>query len=377
MDTITHILLGAVTAQLGFRQRLGAGATLAAAAAAGSPDLDILLAPAVDSYAPSIDAVQHLLAHRGITHSVVGVPLLALGVALAWRYLRRRRLRREAASAAGLGEAGGAGGVAPIAAGAVPFGLMFLCALVGVASHPLLDWCTPYGTELLLPFTDHNFALGVISNFDIFFTPLLVVTLLACFLIRRIRRGPAVRATLAVGWAGMLLAVAYMGTGAVLREKVMADVRGRPEAREAVRIDAYPGLGGLFLWRVVIETPEEWIVMRRRPLFGKVGLPREQRAAKVDDAWVRRAEELPEVREYAWSALGLMRAESERVDGHHVVVFYDLRYAARMESVGSLWPLRVTFDNEGRLLEVQRAHELPRGTVSEMMSRFWSDLWGE
>ena len=43
MDTITQGLLGAVTAQLGFRQRIGRETTWVAAAAGIMPDLDILI----------------------------------------------------------------------------------------------------------------------------------------------------------------------------------------------------------------------------------------------------------------------------------------------------------------------------------------------
>ena len=45
MDTITQGLLGAATAQLGFRRKLGRGATWAAALTAMLPDLDIFAAP--------------------------------------------------------------------------------------------------------------------------------------------------------------------------------------------------------------------------------------------------------------------------------------------------------------------------------------------
>jgi inner membrane protein len=407
MDTVTHILLGAVTAQLGFRQRLGAGATWAAAIAAASPDVDVLIDRAIGAHGAQFVAIHHLLAHRGLTHSVLGVPVLALAVAGAWLYLRRRRLRREAEvsgkqqNAVIPSERSESRNLAVRNAGcsdtqrdpstslgltapkdppgtsvAATFGLMFLCTLLAAFTHPLLDVCTSYGTEMLLPFSDRRLAVDCIAVVDIFFTPILVFTLLACFLIRRISRGPRPRATLVVGWAGFLLAAAYLAAGGVLHEKAIGEARGLVPASDVVRIDAYPGLGSLFLWRVVIETNDEWIVTRARPLFGEIGPPREQRAPKIDDEWIQRAEALPEVVEYKWFAMGRVRAASSHADGRHIVEFHDMRYAAHMESVNSLWPLHVTFSDDGRLVEMQRVSSLPRETVGEVMGRFWSDIWG-
>lgn len=79
MDTLTHGLLGAAVGAIPWPSRR-TGAESASAARAGIltgvlaaelPDLDYLL--------PARDAVLHTLtAHRGLTHSLVGVPFVAL-----------------------------------------------------------------------------------------------------------------------------------------------------------------------------------------------------------------------------------------------------------------------------------------------------------
>jgi len=65
MEPITHFLTGACLARAGFNRK-AAYATLAMTLAAEAPDLDTLW-----SAGGPVAAVQH---HRGITHTLVGLP---------------------------------------------------------------------------------------------------------------------------------------------------------------------------------------------------------------------------------------------------------------------------------------------------------------
>src|SRR5687768_9409204 len=132
MDTLTHGLLGAALAALPLPRRLEApgsvpvrAALLVSVLAAELPDLDYLL--------PAEDAVLRTLsAHRGFSHSLVAVPVVALAAAL----LTKALFRRSALAA------------------------LYCRALLCVPlAHLLPDLWTGWGTRLLLPFSERRLAL--------------------------------------------------------------------------------------------------------------------------------------------------------------------------------------------------------------------------
>lgn len=95
MDPITQGLLGATTAQLGFRQKLGRSAGWVAAATAMAADLDIFLPTVLSWMGVDVDDQMRVSLHRGLSHSLLAVPLLALPVAWVWwRIVRRGFLKR-------------------------------------------------------------------------------------------------------------------------------------------------------------------------------------------------------------------------------------------------------------------------------------------
>jgi inner membrane protein len=435
MDTITHMLLGATTAQLAFRQRLGRGATWAAVVAAVAPDLDILAGPVLRALGIDTGGGNHLAVHRGLSHSLLMAPVIALPIAAAWWKLRRRRAQREAAGA--ISDVPGNGVPRPVLSGraatrkaearrdetrpgtlpaAASFRLLYACVLVAGLTHPLLDWGTAYGTELLAPITDTRYALSCVPIIDIFYTPMLALTLLACWLVRKAQRirakqrvaqprasawpcisvvqetrprngawpchpaierraeHPSRRATLVIGWAGFLLSLGYLVTGAVLRDRAIDMARALAGGAPILRADAYPALGSIFVWRTVVETDGRWITARIRPL-ARGAPPRQESAPRQTSVWIERAREMPDVRGYAWFAMGVVRATEAGRDGQHVVEFHDMRYGPRPESIDSMWPLQVTFGKQGRPLSAERRPPSTASNRWRILKETWSDLW--
>ena len=125
MDNLTHSLLGLTLAKAGL-ERVSPGATALCVLAANSPDADIIVLAFGDRWT----FLQH---HRGITHAIVGVIVLAFLVPLifyAVEYLwSRSRRRPPATNLKGL----------------------ILASLIVSATHPLLDWTNNYGIRFLLP----------------------------------------------------------------------------------------------------------------------------------------------------------------------------------------------------------------------------------
>ena len=80
MEPVTHFLTGACMGRAGFNRKT-AYATLAMTLAAEAPDLDMFW-----GLRGPVAALEH---HRGITHTLVGAPLMALlvtGVVWFWHH---------------------------------------------------------------------------------------------------------------------------------------------------------------------------------------------------------------------------------------------------------------------------------------------------
>ncbi len=140
MDSITQAALGAAIGQAGFRE-LGRRALLFGAICGTLPDLDSIVFGGADPWA-------RLVAHRGLSHSIVVLPFVAIPLGwVAWRVFGRKGTWLQ----------------------------WVHLAFWGLVTHPLLDTCTTYGTQLLAPFTDQRFSWDTIAIIDAFYTiPLLI-----------------------------------------------------------------------------------------------------------------------------------------------------------------------------------------------------------
>ena len=259
----------------------------------------------------------------------------------------------------------------------MPFWLLYACVLLAVTTHPLLDWCTSYGTQLLAPVTHARFAIDAVPIVDIFYTPLLIVTLLACYLIRKFAPTRSVKATLIVGWTGMLLSVGYLGAGRAMHDMAVSRIRSLAGSGKIIAANAYPAIGSILVWRTTAEKDHEWVIARIRPLHrNNPSPPRLTTAPKMDNEWIRRTMATEDAQVYRWFAMGQIRAAYERVDGKHIVYLHDMRYAGGPDGATSYWPLRVTLDDNGQVLSVERVSSGPRGGRSKFIKQAWKDIWG-
>jgi len=138
MDNITHSLTGLALARAGFN-RFCPHATALLILSANAPDVDIIMA--------ARGALPYFEAHRGYTHCLLGLPVMAGISVLVTAAIFRQRL---------------------------PWLRAWALCCIGVASHLLLDWTNSYGIRLLIPFSSRWFHLDINSLYDGAILPVLV-----------------------------------------------------------------------------------------------------------------------------------------------------------------------------------------------------------
>jgi len=326
MDTITQAMLGAVIGQAGFARSLGPRARVFGALGGLLPDLDVV---AVATHGP----YGELLYHRGVTHSlwfgfVLG-PVLALAVQRG--YVARGR---EPAGALGAWSA------------------LFVLALV---THPLVDWCTPYGTQLLAPFSDRRFALNGVGIIDVFYSLPLAFALAAGF-----ARTLSARARAQLAGIALALTSAYMLYAANLNaslERALA-AQLRSEVGATVRVRAYPTLLQPWLRRVVARADD-------RVRIGWVhtsapGDVRWQEFALASDPRIEALASTPEGRLFSWFAMDDVAGRVREVEDGAVVELDDLRYGVPGDPRLGMWGVRGFFDRSGTLRSAVERFSRPR-----------------
>lgn len=145
MEPVTHFLTGACLGRAGLN-RTTAYATLAATLAAEAPDIDVIA-----SFAGPVTGFAH---HRGITHTLVGAPFMALAVTLIVYAVHR--LRRQPPPTP------------------VRWGWVWLVALIADFSHLVLDLTNNYGLRPFYPFSPRWYSLDIVFIID----PLILLLLI-------------------------------------------------------------------------------------------------------------------------------------------------------------------------------------------------------
>ncbi len=287
MDSLSQLLLGAAVAGAVVPATHRRAAMLAGAALGTLPDLDSFpIALFTD------DPVALMTLHRGFSHSLFVLPLLAWAI---WAFFRRR-----------------GGRVAQAPRG------WFWAIQLALVTHPLLDAFTVYGTQLLWPLPTPPVMWSSMFIIDPGYTLwLLLGAIVAMFAGTR----PLARRALV---AGLVLSCGYLGWSLVAKGMV---------EREAERSLAALGLAdaprfsvpmpfNTLLWRVVAMTPEGFVegehslVADARPIAFR-HYRSEVEALAANDS-------VPAVARLQWFNRGFMKAQVR--DGR--LVLSDLRMGA-------------------------------------------------
>lgn len=311
MDPISQALLGGVVAHAAAGRKLGLRAAGWGALAGAFPDIDV-------AFGLFADDIAQLQLHRGITHSLFFGPVV--GSVVGWLFWRRDRARGESSTL-------------------MSWLTVFVLALL---SHPLLDSCTTYGTQLLAPFSDARFAWHAVPIIEPIYTAILLLGILL------------LRYTSRVGWLVSVLTLVvssgYLLWGWVLNQQAI-ELAGRQLARDGVvdaQIYAFPTFLQMPLRRVVAIN-EQHIYVGFITLDQSCDITWEVQVKSqhpaIDALRNTRAGNV-----FHWFASGLVAEQVRRTEHGFVAHMVDLRYGKSTDASRGMWGVRGGFDAEGKAL---------------------------
>jgi len=309
LDPVTHLLTGACIARAGLNRKTGL-ATLTLTLATEAPDVDV-----VAYFGGSVTGFQH---HRGFTHSLIGIPLLAACVLALVYGIYRWRLR-----------SGRQLKIPP------NWRLLFGYACLGGVVHLFQDFTNNYGVRPLTPFGPRWYSWDVVFIID----PLMLIALVAALLLPALfsliseevgAAKPQFRGTngarLALIWLLLLIAARDFEHRRALNALQSLTYNGE----NPVRVSAFPNPINFFSWNGVVETQDFFEL-----------LPVNAHAGEVDPhnlAVIRhKPEETPVTLAARKSRLGRVYLDwaqyplvqqSQLDGGRYLVTFMDLRFSS-------------------------------------------------
>lgn len=223
MDTLTHALSGALLARVVAPHLPRASApTLRRALLVGTlsaafPDSDVVISLVSDQ-------LTYLNLHRGVTHSLILLPLWALLLASLFTLLERER---------GHGRS------------------YFILAMAGIAIHIAGDVITTYGTQLLAPFSSWKASLPFTFIIDPWFSAIIIAGLLVSWW-RRSSTRPAQLA--------LLVLAGYVGFQALLHGRAVAlgEQYARQHGFSTAQVTALPQPLSPFNWKIIVSSGDHY-----------------------------------------------------------------------------------------------------------------------
>ncbi len=333
MDSVTQILLGASVAAAVVPATHRRAAMLAGAVLGTLPDLDSFPIKLFTD-----DPVALMTLHRGVSHSLLVLPLVAWAI---WAFFRRRGKRVAEAPTR-----------------------WFWAITLALVTHPLLDAFTVYGTQLLWPFAPHPAMWSSVFIID----PLYSIWLLFGVLVAAFA-GPRLLAK-RVLVAGLVLSTAYLGWSLVAKAMVEREAERSLAAiglQDAPRFSV-PMPFNTLLWRVVAMTPDGFVEGEHSLVADTRPIAFVHHPSDVDA--LSRVSGFRAVERLAWFNRGFMKAQV-RDDR---LVLSDLRMGAEPD---------YSFNFAVAAKQGSEWREIPPGQLawpwqaSRRLQDMWQRIWNE
>lgn len=218
LDSLSQIVLGAAVGEIALGKKIGNWGQFIGAIAGTVPDLDVFLGPLFT------DEITKLQIHRGYSHSMFVHMLLALPFAwITYRIFKKK----------------------------ISYARWYLVWFLCLFTHALLDCCTTYGTQLLLPFTNYLIGFNNIAVIDPFWTLPFMFILMVCLFIRR--ENPK-----RLRWAYAAVTYSLLFMGYTFINKYIVHRHFEKElARQHITVDALytsPSMFNNWLWSGIATT---------------------------------------------------------------------------------------------------------------------------
>jgi inner membrane protein len=225
MDQLAHSATGLFLSRAGL-DRFTPHAGILLILAANIPDIDVVSALG--------GSLSYLKYHRHLTHSLAMLPLMALLPVLIVRAFRPLRWKGA-----------------------------YCIALVGVASHLLMDWTNIYGIRLLLPFSARWFHLDLTSVIDLWIWGVSLLALAAPVVSRLVSSEIGARPSRTQGRgfaiAALVLLLLYNGAHGMLHSRAVAMLDARVyQGHPPLRVAAFPDPANPWYFRGLVETSEAY-----------------------------------------------------------------------------------------------------------------------
>jgi inner membrane protein len=225
MDTLTHALSAMLAARAATPvQRKPGTLSLTARSwvgffAGAFPDSDFITMLA--------GTTTYLKYHRGITHSLLMMPVWALLLALLFSLLSRRRYAWQA---------------------------FYSTCLLGIFVHIFGDVITAYGTMVFAPFSRYRLAFPTTFIIDLYFSGIVVAGLIASYLSKQYQQ------RFAMAGFGLLMCYVLAQSWWMRMARNQAYATLPVKILEHARVAAIPQPVSPFNWKLIVETPDRYYV---------------------------------------------------------------------------------------------------------------------
>jgi inner membrane protein len=222
MDTLTHALSGMLVARASYHKDNQLPLWVSSWAGffvAAFPDIDFI--------SRFFGITAYLNIHRGVTHSVLMIPVW--GIILAWLLAKLSRHRYQWQS------------------------FLPVC-LLSLSIHIFGDVITAYGTEVLAPFSDLRISIPTTFIIDPYFTGIILLGILSSVFLRQHARHIAFAGV--IGLMGYILLQGYWMRVALQEAYASLPVQKTNQAR----VDVLPQPLSPFNWKIIISTADRYYI---------------------------------------------------------------------------------------------------------------------